>query len=66
MVYEVNLYIFSSPHYLDSPSPLHLKSMYSPIAANILGTLGAVCWSIQLLPQIFINARRYTKTPPPS
>ncbi|KAL2807897.1 PQ loop repeat-domain-containing protein [Aspergillus granulosus] len=30
-----------------------------PIAANILGTTGAVCWSIQLLPQIFINYRRH-------
>lgn len=33
--------------------------MYNAVAANVLGTLGAVCWSIQLLPQIFINARRY-------
>ncbi|KAL5333696.1 PQ loop repeat-domain-containing protein [Aspergillus crustosus] len=31
-----------------------------PIAANILGTTGAVCWSIQLLPQIFINYRRHS------
>ncbi|KAI9369829.1 PQ loop repeat-domain-containing protein [Aspergillus egyptiacus] len=30
-----------------------------PIAANILGTTGAVCWSIQLLPQIIINYRRH-------
>ncbi|KAL4806066.1 PQ loop repeat-domain-containing protein [Aspergillus unguis] len=30
-----------------------------PIAANILGTTGAVCWSIQLLPQIVINYRRH-------
>ncbi|KAL2826410.1 PQ loop repeat-domain-containing protein [Aspergillus cavernicola] len=30
-----------------------------PIAANILGTTGAICWSIQLLPQIFINYRRH-------
>ncbi|KAJ5538105.1 hypothetical protein N7494_007584 [Penicillium frequentans] len=30
-----------------------------PVAENILGTLGAVCWSIQLLPQIIINYRRH-------
>ncbi|KAL2864849.1 PQ-loop repeat-containing protein [Aspergillus lucknowensis] len=30
-----------------------------PVAANILGTTGAVCWSVQLLPQIFINYRRH-------
>ncbi|KAE9367274.1 G protein-like protein-coupled receptor : PQ-loop [Stipitochalara longipes BDJ] len=30
-----------------------------PIAADILGTLGAVCWSIQLIPQIIINYRRH-------
>ncbi|KAL5002779.1 PQ loop repeat-domain-containing protein [Aspergillus recurvatus] len=30
-----------------------------PVAANILGTIGAVCWSIQLLPQIIINHRRH-------
>ncbi|KAL5047546.1 hypothetical protein BDW71DRAFT_179450 [Aspergillus fruticulosus] len=30
-----------------------------PVAANILGTTGAVCWSIQLLPQIIINHRRH-------
>jgi len=30
-----------------------------PIAANVLGTLGAVCWSIQLIPQIIINYRRH-------
>ncbi|RWQ95823.1 PQ loop repeat-domain-containing protein [Paecilomyces variotii] len=30
-----------------------------PIAADVLGTIGAVCWSIQLLPQIFINYRRH-------
>ncbi|KAJ5670967.1 hypothetical protein N7507_000094 [Penicillium longicatenatum] len=30
-----------------------------PVARNVLGTLGAVCWSIQLLPQIIINYRRH-------
>ncbi|KAF2631816.1 hypothetical protein BU25DRAFT_385475 [Macroventuria anomochaeta] len=30
-----------------------------PAAANVLGTLGAVCWSIQLVPQIIINYRRH-------
>ncbi|KAJ5088059.1 hypothetical protein N7456_011675 [Penicillium angulare] len=30
-----------------------------PVAENVLGTLGAVCWSIQLLPQIIINYRRH-------
>ncbi|KAJ5843393.1 uncharacterized protein N7525_001134 [Penicillium rubens] len=33
--------------------------MENRIAENILGTLGAVCWSIQLLPQIIINYRRH-------
>ncbi|KAJ5771181.1 uncharacterized protein N7511_003232 [Penicillium nucicola] len=31
--------------------------MNNPVAENVLGTLGAVCWSIQLLPQIIINYR---------
>ncbi|KAK4188925.1 PQ loop repeat protein [Podospora australis] len=30
-----------------------------PAAANVLGTLGAVCWSIQLIPQIMVNYRRH-------
>ncbi|KAH7304957.1 PQ loop repeat-domain-containing protein [Stachybotrys elegans] len=34
--------------------------MDSPVAANILGTAGAVCWSIQLLPQIFKNYRLHS------
>ncbi|KAK9372338.1 PQ loop repeat-domain-containing protein [Lipomyces chichibuensis] len=33
--------------------------MNTPIVANILGTLGAVCWSVQLIPQIVINYRRH-------
>ncbi|EXF78513.1 hypothetical protein CFIO01_09728 [Colletotrichum fioriniae PJ7] len=33
-----------------------------PAAANALGTLGAVCWSIQLIPQIVINYRRHNAT----
>ncbi|TGO09190.1 hypothetical protein BTUL_0176g00260 [Botrytis tulipae] len=30
-----------------------------PTAANVLGTLGAICWSIQLIPQIIINYNRH-------
>ena len=30
-----------------------------PIAANSLGTIGAICWSVQLLPQIVINHARH-------
>ncbi|KAF2115189.1 PQ loop repeat-domain-containing protein [Lophiotrema nucula] len=30
-----------------------------PVAANVLGTMGAVCWSVQLIPQIVINYRRH-------
>ncbi|KAF2839485.1 PQ loop repeat protein [Patellaria atrata CBS 101060] len=30
-----------------------------PVAANTLGILGAICWSVQLLPQIIINYRRH-------
>ncbi|CAN9476226.1 unnamed protein product [Alternaria alternata] len=33
-----------------------------PVAANVLGTLGAVCWSVQLIPQIVINYRRHNAT----
>ncbi|KAH7390711.1 PQ loop repeat-domain-containing protein [Pyrenochaeta sp. MPI-SDFR-AT-0127] len=33
-----------------------------PVAANVLGTMGAVCWSIQLIPQIIINTRRHNAT----
>ncbi len=33
-----------------------------PIAANVLGTLGAVFWSIQLIPQIVVNYRRHNAT----
>ncbi|KAI4942002.1 hypothetical protein J4E91_010389 [Alternaria rosae] len=36
--------------------------MNVPVAANVLGTLGAVCWSIQLIPQIVINYRRHNAT----
>ena len=32
----------------------------SPHVANILGTLGAFFWSIQLLPQIWMNYRRHS------
>ncbi|KAL2689166.1 hypothetical protein Neosp_003218 [[Neocosmospora] mangrovei] len=34
--------------------------MDNPVAANILGTAGAVCWSIQLLPQTIKNYRRHS------
>ncbi|KAI8630482.1 PQ loop repeat-domain-containing protein [Xylariaceae sp. FL1651] len=30
-----------------------------PAAANTLGILGAVCWSVQLIPQIVVNYRRH-------
>ncbi|PGH09597.1 hypothetical protein AJ79_05653 [Helicocarpus griseus UAMH5409] len=30
-----------------------------PITANVLGTIGAVCWSVQLIPQIVVNYRRH-------
>lgn len=33
-----------------------------PIAATVLGTIGAVCWSVQLVPQIIINYRRHHTT----
>ncbi|KAM4066512.1 PQ loop repeat domain-containing protein [Hirsutella rhossiliensis] len=33
-----------------------------PVAANALGALGAVCWSVQLIPQIVINHRRHHAT----
>ncbi|KAL3418540.1 hypothetical protein PVAG01_10256 [Phlyctema vagabunda] len=33
--------------------------MNVPIAANTLGTLGAVCWSVQLIPQIWLNYQRH-------
>ena len=36
--------------------------MNVPAAANILGTLGAICWSVQLIPQIVINYRRHHTT----
>lgn len=32
------------------------------MAANVLGTAGAVCWSVQLIPQIIINYRRHDTT----
>ncbi|KAF2223835.1 PQ loop repeat-domain-containing protein, partial [Elsinoe ampelina] len=36
--------------------------MNNPTAATILGTTSAVCWSIQLLPQILLNYRRHNAT----
>ncbi|KAK4613838.1 hypothetical protein CLAFUW4_09294 [Fulvia fulva] len=34
--------------------------MDNPPLANTFGTLGAVCWSIQLLPQIYLNWSRHS------
>ncbi|KAH4098708.1 hypothetical protein HBI80_181970 [Parastagonospora nodorum] len=36
--------------------------MDNPIVATILGILGAVCWTVQLIPQIVINYRRHNAT----
>lgn len=33
--------------------------MDNPTLATTFGTLGAVCWSIQLIPQIYLNYRRH-------
>ncbi|KAE8385936.1 PQ loop repeat-domain-containing protein [Aspergillus alliaceus] len=33
--------------------------MDNPVVANVLGTMGAVLWSLQLLPQIWKNWRRH-------
>jgi len=30
------------------------------VISNVFGTLGAICWSIQLLPQIILNYRRHS------
>ena len=38
---------------------LVIEQMDIPIAANVLGTTGAICWSVQLLPQILLNYRRH-------
>ena len=47
--------------------PVHLTvsfliNMDNPAVANALGTLGAVCWSIQLIPQIILNLTRAQHT----
>ncbi|KAL4935399.1 hypothetical protein BDV06DRAFT_217459 [Aspergillus oleicola] len=34
--------------------------MDNPVAANVLGTMGAVLWSLQLLPQIWKNYHRHS------
>ncbi|KAK4574239.1 hypothetical protein LTR86_002000 [Recurvomyces mirabilis] len=34
--------------------------MDNAAVANVFGTLGAVCWSIQLIPQIVLNYRRHS------
>ncbi|KAK4498269.1 hypothetical protein PRZ48_010927 [Zasmidium cellare] len=38
------------------------RMMDNPALANVFGTLGAVCWSVQLIPQIVINWRRHNAT----
>ena len=47
---------------IDFEALQHLRRMDNPALANAFGTLGAVCWSIQLLPQIFLNWRRHNAT----
>ena len=34
--------------------------MDQPVISNVFGTLGATCWSIQLIPQIVLNYRRHS------
>lgn len=34
--------------------------MDKPILSDVMGTLGAVCWSIQLTPQLILNYRRHS------
>lgn len=34
--------------------------MDQPTVALVFGTLGAICWSVQLFPQIFLNYRRHS------
>lgn len=34
--------------------------MDNAAVSNTFGTLGAVCWSIQLLPQIVLNYQRHS------
>lgn len=47
---------------IDFEALQHRSKMDNPALANAFGTLGAVCWSIQLLPQIFLNWRRHNAT----
>jgi uncharacterized protein with PQ loop repeat len=44
------------------PNSMDTQSQQNTVAINVLGTFGAVFWSIQLLPQIWINYRRPTHT----
>lgn len=39
---------------------LSLADMNSPAVATAFGTMGAVCWSVQLAPQIYMNWRRHS------
>jgi len=48
--------------YQSSVYPNKKSPMDVPIVANVLGTLGAVFWSIQLIPQIVVNYRRHNAT----
>ena len=34
--------------------------MNNAVVATLFGTLGAVCWSVQLIPQIVLNYRRHS------
>ena len=34
--------------------------MDNPALSTAFGTVGAICWSIQLLPQIYLNWRRHS------
>lgn len=38
----------------------NVSSNASSIVSNVFGTLGAICWSVQLLPQIILNYRRHS------
>ena len=47
---------------LSSSCPPCILEMDVPVAANTLGTIGAICWSVQLIPQIIINYQRHHAT----
>ena len=41
-------------------SAVSLAMAGNSIVSNVFGTLGAVCWSVQLIPQIILNYRRHS------